>query len=532
MTTGTYAGTVLTVLVSLSRVAEAQFVADDLYVYYSNGTGTMNVTAGGDLSDAPVIATPGLTGVYGNQAWSRDRQLMYVASLGGDKVVTVSPAGTVANYATGVDGAISVLITRDGHILVGTFDDGEIYDITGGGDFSDATPLVTGIDHPSAMVQLVDGRVLVISGSGRSVVYDIDYPTGGEITAANEYATGLPNPVDIVQAPDGHIYVALALKQVFRITGGGSFASAAAFATIAEDSSHNFRALVARRDGTLLALTQGAGNVIKIYDITAGGEIASDAPAWATGIASSQAFEMVPACGDGGLQAAELCDDGNMTENDDCTNICTLAACGDGILHDQGTGTEQCDDFNAVDGDDCTNSCIPAVCGDGVVHDQGSGTEQCDDDNGSDSDDCTTSCVPASCGDGILNSAGAVPEGCDDGADNSDTAADACRTDCTVAQCGDSVVDTGEDCDEGADNSDTAADACRADCTVAQCGDSVVDTGEDCDEGTANGDGTCTTSCLIEEKSGGSCNAGGRGPGLEHLLLVAVLFLAIRRRRR
>ena len=37
-------------------------------------------------------------------------------------------------------------------------------------------------------------------------------------------------------------------------------------------------------------------------------------------------------CGDGVVQVGEQCDDGNDNSNDDCTSICTVSSCGDGIL--------------------------------------------------------------------------------------------------------------------------------------------------------------------------------------------------------
>jgi cysteine-rich repeat protein len=64
-------------------------------------------------------------------------------------------------------------------------------------------------------------------------------------------------------------------------------------------------------------------------------------------------------CGDGQLDPGEECDDGNREDRDGCTNGCTCARCGDGILHAFDTAppngacaaapVEQCDDGNAGD---------------------------------------------------------------------------------------------------------------------------------------------------------------------------------------
>lgn len=88
------------------------------------------------------------------------------------------------------------------------------------------------------------------------------------------------------------------------------------------------------------------------------------------------------ACRDGTLDAGEQCDDGNQINNDYCSNVCTSAVCGDGIV--QGVAGEQCEPPNA---NDCRANCTmvtqpppppppppTSFCGDGIV---GSG-EQCE----------------------------------------------------------------------------------------------------------------------------------------------------------
>jgi cysteine-rich repeat protein len=62
-----------------------------------------------------------------------------------------------------------------------------------------------------------------------------------------------------------------------------------------------------------------------------------------------------PACGDGVMNASagETCDDGNLEPNDDCTDQCLLASCGDGIVN----AGEECDDGNIAPDDTCTPDC-------------------------------------------------------------------------------------------------------------------------------------------------------------------------------
>ncbi len=82
------------------------------------------------------------------------------------------------------------------------------------------------------------------------------------------------------------------------------------------------------------------------------------------------ALELVPVadarCGDGTVDAGELCDDGNREDRDSCTNACTCARCGDGILQlfagaasgsCQASVVEECDDGNTVSGDGCSADC-------------------------------------------------------------------------------------------------------------------------------------------------------------------------------
>jgi len=152
----------------------------------------------------------------------------------------------------------------------------------------------------------------------------------------------------------------------------------------------------------------------------------------------------IPFCGNGEIDQAEECDEGESnsdTEPNACRTACLDPACGDGV-RDMG---EACDD-GASNSDTIANA-------------------------------CRTTCEDASCGDGVLD----MGEACDDGEGNSDTISDACRTSCERARCGDGALDDGEACDDGPDNSDTAPNACRIACVVASCDDTVIDDGEDCD---------------------------------------------------
>ncbi len=126
------------------------------------------------------------------------------------------------------------------------------------------------------------------------------------------------------------------------------------------------------------------------------------------------------ACGDGFVDGAEECDDGNTTDFDGCSATCTLE-CGDGVVGPN----EQCDDGNTVDFDGCSAICIIELCGNGTL-DAG---EQCDDGNFVSGDGCDIFCNVdvAICGDGFV----VAPEECDDG---NTVDLDGCSSTCVIEQ--------------------------------------------------------------------------------------------------
>jgi cysteine-rich repeat protein len=186
----------------------------------------------------------------------------------------------------------------------------------------------------------------------------------------------------------------------------------------------------------------------------------------------------LPSCGDGRVDAAEQCDDGNQSNVDSCTNVCRLPACGDGF---QQAG-EECDDGNAIDDDpSCTNACKKPKCGDRVIQ----AGEACDDGNAIDSDGCSRSCTVLGCGDGATQ----ADEECDDG---NTVNTDACTALCTVARCGDGILSLEETCEDG--NSE-GNDGCSSVCKREECGDNTTQSWEACDDGNReDGDG-CTNRC-------------------------------------
>lgn len=82
----------------------------------------------------------------------------------------------------------------------------------------------------------------------------------------------------------------------------------------------------------------------------------------ALGLAPAARAQVVAVCGNGALEAPELCDDANLVDGDGCDSNCTPTGCGNGIV----TLGEQCDDGNLLPGDCCSPVCVitnlPPVC--------------------------------------------------------------------------------------------------------------------------------------------------------------------------
>ncbi len=131
-------------------------------------------------------------------------------------------------------------------------------------------------------------------------------------------------------------------------------------------------------------------------------------------------------CGDGMMEGAEECDDGNTVDGDGCSAQCeeeNAGTCGDNTL-DPG---EECDDGNTVSGDGCSATCVSEVaqeCGNNILE-QG---EECDDGNTADGDGCSATCTnEGDCGNTIVE----VGEECDDG---NTVEGDGCENDCTITR--------------------------------------------------------------------------------------------------
>jgi fibro-slime domain-containing protein len=235
-------------------------------------------------------------------------------------------------------------------------------------------------------------------------------------------------------------------------------------------------------------------------------------------------------CGNGVIEPAEICDDGNSKSGDGCAASCETMEedfacpmpnepCVSTVVHGDGrvSGDETCDDFNTEDGDGCSSDgqvesgwacstpgekCHAKKCGDGII----AGQETCDDGNDDSNDGCSASC--------LLEKGWTCPDP---------------DTDCHETVCNDGVREGLEPCDDG---NDKIGDGCTPYCEIepdcskgactSSCGDGMILPGDDeeCDDGNAlNGDG-CSSKCQVEE--GYKCtNVGG---DLPDVLRVPITF--------
>jgi cysteine-rich repeat protein len=243
-------------------------------------------------------------------------------------------------------------------------------------------------------------------------------------------------------------------------------------------------------------------------------------------------------CGDKVIDAGETCDDGNTTNGDGCSSVCSIEVvvqpvCGNGTKE----GSEACDDGNTTTeacsyGQTsctvCSSTCTSVAgavsyCGDGSTN----GSETCDDSNTT-TEVCTygqTSCTVCNatcasvagtvtyCGDNVLNGT----EGCDDGnTTNGDGCSSVCSIEVAQPVCGNGTREGSEACDDG----NTTTEACaygQTSCTVCSStcasvagatsyvGDGTINGTETCDDGNA-----VTEVCSYGQTSCTVCDATGQ----------------------
>ena len=297
--------------------ASAAFQAGD--VFYIGQAGTVVLApAGGNLSGQMLADAQGY--VAGEIAFSADRSTMYFCMPNDGKVMAMDSSGTMQSFATGLTHPIGIAVLSDGHILATEWDAGEVTDITAGGDFTSATPLVQGLQRARHLLQRNDGTILVTDEYANEVL-TLNYPATG--VASTPFASSLLLVKSLAETADGKLY-ATTQWNVFDITQGGGFANKPVFA-----SGQNFMGLAVDAQGKLLATVL---NGTTVFDISAGGDFATASP-WAQGLPvgdTTIARVPGPICGNGKKEPGEDCDDGNLVDGDGCSSKCLTESPGTG----------------------------------------------------------------------------------------------------------------------------------------------------------------------------------------------------------
>ncbi len=213
------------------------------------------------------------------------------------------------------------------------------------------------------------------------------------------------------------------------------------------------------------------------------------------------AGSVVLTCGNGVVDGNEICDDGNQNNGDGCDDVCGLES-----------GFACASDANPMDGvcDTAGPGSVVPVCGDGIV----AGAEVCDDANAANGDGCDATCSlePGYICDVDTNPMDGV---CDTGGAGSVILG---------SSCGDGNVDMGEVCDDGNSQS---GDGCDSTCNLEVGAICAVDANQDgiCDTGGAGS----TTTLVV---AGGGCGSSSGGATLVFTLVMLFSFTTRRRRHR
>ncbi len=225
-----------------------------------------DVTGGGDLEGAAGFAAVDRS--PGQIAWSQDLSTAYITEFFQNRVSEISVTGVASPFFTGVNRPTGLLRTADNRLLVASFNDGAVYDISGGDDSPPATAFATGLGSARNLLQLATGEILVADQNLGRV---IDITAGGNFGAESGFAFGIPGngPFDLVQDASGRIYSS-SFSGVFDITLGGDRSGTTAHAT-----GLNFVGLTIDGSGRMLASVLNSG---AIYNVTDGGDVSSDPP--------------------------------------------------------------------------------------------------------------------------------------------------------------------------------------------------------------------------------------------------------------
>jgi len=247
-------------------VAPDRFVPGDVFWVATAPQGNVvNISGGGDFAGVTPLQSVGSS--IGQVAWSADLSTAYITEITNDAVAFLLPDGSAGGFAVNLASPSGIVRTSDGRLLVASFDDRAVYDITGGGSFASAIPFATGFSDPRNLAELPSGEIL-LADQGLNAVIDI--AAGGDLTGVEPFASGVDDVVDLTLDDSGRLWAAARTRGVIEITGGGDFSLAIPHAT-----GREFIALAFDGSGRLLATDLTSDD---IFDVTAGGDFSTAMP--------------------------------------------------------------------------------------------------------------------------------------------------------------------------------------------------------------------------------------------------------------
>ena len=289
--------TIVCMAVSLSLVAvtasAVPFTSGDLY--YAGNTSASpiyDITGGGNLTGITAFANGGNTGDrnLGQMAWSNDLETMYTTNYIGDSIFTVDAAGNSVFYAS-VRQPLGIVVTDDDRILVNSFSERRVYDITDTANIFVHATLPT---YARNMRQIPSGEVLVAGSNGE--VYDVS--SGTAVVYAKIQGATASYLGDIEFTSDGRVFVTGGFGHrgdIFDITGGGMFMNNPWATVSSSNSGVAFGLAIDPQTNQMLLAPLGRNYVL---DVTGGGFLNDNDMSirWATNIPTTNdmALDFVP----------------------------------------------------------------------------------------------------------------------------------------------------------------------------------------------------------------------------------------------
>ena len=328
---------------------------------YQSGTGLDHAVVR-YLPDGSLDASFGSGGVALTDFGTAFDSARRVAIQADGKIVVLGTAGLVRYDAAGaLDGTFGVggvapadlgmmLLESDGRILVARPGLVTRYGVDGSVDGSIPISLIS----VTAAALQADGKML-IAGSDAGAIKVVRHHPGGSIDDA--FGSGGTATIDTSSADD--VARSIASESDGRIVvGGGSFGLLTVFRLEADGTVETGFGGTPVPGATFLPFDVAGHAQAEGLAIQPDGRIVA---AGSTQDGTDWRFLVVrlalATCGNGAEEPGEVCEDGNLTDGDDCDSNCTPTGCGNDIR----TGSEQCDDGNQADGDCCAADCqIPA----------------------------------------------------------------------------------------------------------------------------------------------------------------------------